>query len=515
MRRLLACLCAAVPVLAACGTTVPAGQTLSGSVPGTMEDRGVGQGPLGEVGTGLAPEGTAVGAGALGAKPGVRGGAGGSTGSAEGTSTAAGASGGTTTATGAGAPAASAGRLRGVTPTAVRIGFPVETGTEAAAEAFGIEGAANVSSEAIVKAVVADVNRTGGVLGRKVEPVFHRYDVAEAISNPDRTVAKICADYGQDRPVYAVVFNIPRAGLRKCLAEMGSPLVLMNNIESTLPAAAYAADGGSYLFGINSITVERQAELFIASLHARTFHEKWNTRTGGSGVEPTRFGVIHVDTPEGHALYDAYAKELAKRGQRFDSSATYPNNVSDAFAATQAAVLKFKSEGITHVFGASVVFMQAAEQQSYRPRYAYLPNLGAFGAANAPPAQMRGALTVGWSPARDVNEAQDPGDNPGSKRCRSAMTAAGLGMGNRSSLATMYNYCDGVYAFRDAQTAGRTLGVASLRQGFESLGSGFPTALSFSARLGPGRHHGVDAVRDMAYDSACSCLVYTSRSDRP
>lgn len=509
MRRLLASLCVVVPMsVAACGTTVPAGQTLDGAAAAAAG----GADGLDPAATGLEPMDSAAGAagstttGAAGAS------AGSSITSSGGTAGPAG-SGNGTAAAGSAAPA-TATKARGVTPTTLRIGFPVETGSEAAAETFGIKGAANVSNESIVKAIVKDVNKSGGVLGRKLEPVFHYFDVAEAISNPDRTVAKICADYGQDRPVYAVVFNVPQAGLRKCLAEMGSPLLVINNIGALLPAGAYAAHGGSYLYGINVITVERQAELFIESLHERRFHEKWSTTTGGPGLEPTRLGVIHADTPDSNALYAAYAKELAKYGDRFDSSVTYANNVQDAFAATQSAVLKFKSEGVTHVYGASVVFMQAAEQQSYRPRYAYLPNLGAFGAANAPPAQMRGALTVGWSPARDVNAPQDPGDNPGSKRCRAVMTAAGLNMENRSSLASMLNYCDGVYSFRDAQNAGGSVGVAALRQGFESLGTRFPTALSFRATLGPNRHHGVNAVRDMAYDSACSCLVYTSRTDR-
>ena len=56
--------------------------------------------------------------------------------------------------------------------------------------------------------------------------------------------------------------------------------------------------------------------------------------------------------------------------------------------------------------------------------------------------------------------------------------------------------------------------MAGLRAGYENLGPRFPTALSFRAHLGPGRHYGIGYVRDMAFDSTCACLEYTSRRDR-
>jgi hypothetical protein len=310
------------------------------------------------------------------------------------------------------------------------------------------------------------------------------------------------------------MLGVPDPGLRKCLAEMGSPLILNYGIGSTLPAKEYDKYGGSYMFGINSISTERLAELFIESLETRSFHEKWNTALGGPGIEPTKLGVIHADSPDQNALYAAYAHELARYGRKFDDSVTYPNNVQEAFAATQGAVLKFKADGITHVYGASVFFMQTAESQNYRPRYAYLPNLGAIGVANAPAAQMKGALTVGFVPLKDVNDPQDPGENAAGKRCRAVMTKAGLNTNNRPDRGTMYNVCDGLYAMRDALAAGRAPTVRGLREGYEALGRSFAPASTFQTIMGPTRHYGIDVVRDMAYNSECSCLVYTSRTNR-
>jgi hypothetical protein len=508
VRQRLACVLLTVPLaLSACGTTVPHANLAGGS-----QQSPAGASGLGEAGTsstsaaaGGAPVPGAAGvAGAAssasaGAGPGGSGLAG--PGGPVGTDSAAGSSGGA--------------KLRGVTATTIKIGAPVETGTQAAADTFGIKGAGTVSQQSVVKAVIDDVNRSGGVLGRKLVAVFHPFDTAQAIANPDATVAAICADYRDDNPVYAVMFSIPMPGLRKCLAEMGSPLVLTQSISSIIPAAAYDQYGGSYMYGVNSITTDRLAQLFIASLEQRSFHEKWNTTTGGpGGVAPVRLGVIHVDTPDINALYDAYARELAKHGHRFEQTVTYPQNTQDAFAATQGAVLKFKAAGITHVYGASVFFMQTAESQNYRPRYAYLPGLGALGVANAPAAQMKGALTVGWTPMTDVNDPQDPGETPAGKHCRAVMGRAGLNTGSRADRGTMYNICDGLYALRDALAAGDAPTVLGLRRGYEALGSRFPTALTFQSTLGPRRHYGVDVVRDMAFSSECSCLVYSSRTNR-
>jgi hypothetical protein len=193
---------------------------------------------------------------------------------------------------------------------------------------------------------------------------------------------------------------------------------------------------------------------------------------------------------------------------------TYAADLQSGLAATQNAVLKFRSEGVTHVFGASVFFLQAAEQQNYRPRYAYQPGLGALGVANSPPAQMRGSQTVGWTPTVDVRASEDPGETPAGKRCRALMAKSGYTSSARGDVGTMYAVCDWLGSFRTALLTGGGISVPALRRGFELLGSSFPTALTFKALLSPTRHFGVDSVRDMAYDTGCSCLKYTSRTDR-
>jgi ABC-type branched-subunit amino acid transport system substrate-binding protein len=391
----------------------------------------------------------------------------------------------------------------------------VAGGTDALAGSLGISGGGTLAVDKVVAAMVAEVNRTGGILGRQLALYVHSYDAAKALSNPSQVLAEVCADFRDDHEVFAVLSSVLDPALRQCLAEMGSPLLALGGGVSTIiSAAAYQENGGSYLYGIDTISIERLSELFIQSLLARRFTEPWNTASGAPGGAPVKLGVIHVDAPDTTALYAAYGRELEKAGLRFEEKVTYPQNIDDAIASSLSAVLRFRSAGITHVFGASAFFLRVAESQGYRPRYAYLPALGAIGVANSPAPQMRGAMSVGWVPVTDVGGAQDPGDNPGATACRTTMQAAGLSLAARADVAVMYAACDAVGAFRAALTAGGSADVASLRRGYESLGSSFPTALAFGASLGPNRHNGVDSVRDLAFDAGCACLEYTSGSNR-
>jgi len=501
LRRLTACAVLSLGLsLAACGTTVPLTQTPPGAQPGSGVDVGPGQVPTDGGNATVAPqasgEPTSVG-GTTGSAGGVPGGTSGS-----------GATGGTD---GTGALAVQG---RGVTAKTITIGAAIPTGTEAAGKALGISGAGAIAEEDIWEAVLADVNRSGGVLGRTLVLHNHSIDLATFVANPAQTYAEICADFRDDHKVFAAMMYIADPTLRRCFAQMGSPFVVYGSI-TMAPAAAYGEHGGSFLYGPSSITQERMSELFVQSLLARSFTQKWDINNGGPGIAPVKLGLIHADKPDQNNLYAAQTRELAKRGWKFSDKVTYSaEDASTALAGTRSAVLKFRAQGISHVFGASGFFLQYAESQNYRPRYAYLPGLGSIGAANVPARQMRGALTVGWSPAQDVNAAEDPGDNPGSARCRDVMRSAGLPPGNRTDVKLMYAVCDAVYSFRAAVEAGGEASVAGLRRGYEALGTRFGPALTFTSSFGPSRHYGVSSVRDMHYDSSCSCLKYSSRTNR-
>jgi hypothetical protein len=505
MRRLTACASIALALaVTGCGTTVPLTQTVAGGQVDAGQDLGLGQaGPSSSSPSYQAQPGGST------AVPGGVGGTGTTGGVANGTTGQ-----GTTGTTG------STGGLpitgRGVSATTITIGAAFATGSGDVASMFGISGAGALSEQDLWNALVADLNKSGGILGRKVQLYVHPVDLAGYVANPAQTIAEVCADFRDDHKVFVAMISISAPDLRKCMADMGTPLVVYDaTVGSIVPAAAFREHQGSYLYVPNGIASERLAELFVKSLMARSFTEKWDTTQGKpGGIAPTKLGLIHADTPDENTKYAAYARELGKYGLAFSDTVTYSGDVSTALATTQSAVLKFSSEGITHVFGASAFFLRDAESQHYRPRYAYLPALGAFGAANSPPEQMNGAMTVGWAPTIDVNQEQDPGDTAGAAHCRAVMRAAGLTATNRQDQKLMYAVCDALYSFRAALTASQAPSVPGLRRGYEALGGSFKGAQTFASLLAPNHHYGVDSVRDVAYDTACTCLKYTSKTNR-
>jgi len=492
--------------VSACGSTVPLSQqgaaaTGLGST-GSLGGQAGGS-SSGTTGSGFAPTG-----GSSGSSLGSVGGDSGSSSASAGSDV---------TGGGSSTPTGPDGKLsgRGFTATTLTIGVPMDQGTSAVANSMGISGAATVSAKDLVDAAIAEVNRHGGILGRKVVVYYHNFDTASYIANPSPVVAEMCTDFRDDHHVFAVLFTLPTPDLRECLAQMGTPLMGGDGGTSVIPQAQYSAHGGSYFYAPQAITVETLARLFISSLMARNFHEKWDTKTGSAGgLAPVKLGVIHADSPDVNALYAAYAKELAKYGLKFTDSVTYTASVQAGLAATQNAVLKFAADGITHVYGASAFFLKDAQNQGYHPRYAYLPGLGELGAENVPAEQMKGAMTVGWEPTNDVNQAQDPGPTAGAAACRAVMRKAGITSDARADLQSMYTVCDLVNVFTASLRRGGSISVAGFRKGFESLGTTFPMALTFNATMAPNHHYGVDAVRDMAWDSACPCLKYTSKTYR-
>jgi hypothetical protein len=103
----------------------------------------------------------------------------------------------------------------------------------------------------------------------------------------------------------------------------------------------------------------------------------------------------------------------------------------------EAGVLRFRSEGVTHVLSTDqflFVFATKAESQNYRPRYGITTANAPYVLlqTTAPQRQLVGSIGVGAIPGLDVDAQHDPGNAvPGAARCRSIMAKAGLSYGEK------------------------------------------------------------------------------------
>ncbi len=512
MRRSLAGLACVALLATGCGSTVRVGSgalgsdaglgsslgstsTSSGTVPTDSDGQPLAGGTAGSTGSGTS--GTVVSRGAS-STIGGRGSA------------------GTTGA--AGSPGSTAAQPkpgetgRGFDAKTLTVGVVIITGTDSAAKAFGVSGGSTGDPQAQYDAVTAHINASGGIAGRTLKLLYHSVDLLTAVNNPDQAVAQVCAAFTEDNKVFAVLQPLPTAQQRDCLAKADTPMI---EAGTSLIGQPEYDKYPNLLFGPGRMNTDRLISLLFSSLDARSFFTGWDTLAGGPGKAPVKLGLLYPETPDTKYMVALERRELAARGMRFDDEISYPANLNAGLSATQNAILKFKADGITHVFGASVFFLQGAEQQQYRPRYVIAPGVGQLYAANSPAAQMAGSMTVGWQPPHDVNQSEDPGDvSPAETRCKKIMAASGQSYAAREALASMVGICDVEFFLRDALAGKRAISNAVLRSGADALGSGWQSAQTWISRFSASKHASADAVRDQAFNAECTCMVYTSTKNR-
>ena len=515
---------AALLATAACGTTVqnagagagglqqgPAGGTTGGdglTVPGGTTG-GTSGGTTGLAGTtGTAPLGGSTTGGT------TTGGTttGGTTtgGTATGGTTGGGTTGGTT-----GAPGGAVSGP-GITASEVRIGVSYCTDCAGANAALGAGGDDPGDTRRYARAAIDDVNARGGVLGRKLVPVFHGFSASD---NIDASAQAACERWTKDTPVAGMFFR--GEVIYDCARKAG---VLAGN---TVMDAVTGPILQRYpnLFSPNAIRLEGLYGLTVNAMVKAGWHKP-------GGAWPTgKIGLITWQSPQyEYAMKEGYLKAMKANGLK-DEDVRYiavPQNagsIADASAAVSNAVLAFRQKGIDHVFigdgaagifggvGLTLLFLQNAQSQSYFPRYGFNGNNGPD-FPNHPQRQLVGMLAID---GLDEDPAKDQGIAPhaGRNRCFEIMRKKGLPVGDAQTQNIALLACEA--AFFAATTFARANGSSLDRviPAVESLGTSYRSVFTYGTRFGPGKHDGVYLFRNLQYDQSCSCLKYTSKPYEP
>ncbi len=515
-------------LLTGCGTTVPQSlQTAQGGGTGTGAD-GSGTDASGSTaagGVGAAPDSdqTALDGGQPAAGTGAASGRGGG-------STAVTSDGGRAGATAAGgAPAtgqspagravgALAAKGRGWDEKRVYVGIPTADDANAQFKSLG----ANFDSGSVrgdIDAIVADINKSGGILGRQLVPVYRDAKSTDYASNAASTAQAMCTYFTQDRPVIAVINGAPQLdGLdtfHRCLERVSVSLVSFTNTD-------YADTDyqrlGPHLFSAASLSTDLIVPNLISSLKRQGFFTGWDVRSGSASDAPVKVGVLEPDSPQGHHVATLFKSELRKVGLSVASEYFY--DPSGSGGKSQSEVLQFQSAGVSHVLNLPPIeaevlqFQLTAETQRYRPRYGItsfdLPLTVQENAAIVPPAQQVGSMGIGWQPYNDVDAAHDPGDSPGRRACLDTLRRGGQtfsGSQRRAALIAVL-FCDALHLVRDAAVASGGFDGDALLAGTSRAGLRLATAGTFRSNLSD-RHHGVPgSYRDLQYRKDCSCFTY-------
>jgi len=498
-RRLVPIVFLAIVALAACNSTTRSGKGLDvGHLTASPTGTAGGVGPDQSSSPVPGASGAAPGSGQPGGF-GAAGPGGGSPGSTGSGGVAGGPGGGGLSAS---APARYVAGVRGITPTAIRIGvrFVSQQGAAAFTAATGTVGVNPGDTKAMAQAMVDDINSRGGLGGLKVQPYYLEYDVTKILTQ--QTAAenqRHCEYFAHDAKVFAVVSGVPGdAVLAGCMAAFRLPYVqdaVSPYMDNTVMKQTYG-----YFYTPAEPNASRMARFWIDGLNGEGFFG------GGSKV-----GLVRLSgtTQDRVSKFDI-KPELARIGHPLTSEV----QLSDAQQASEG-VLQFRAAGIDRVLIlddsslVAQVWMNDAESQAYRPRY----GLNSINAPevlvhNAPANQLNNALGVGWYHPYDVPSVPAAEISPAEHHCVDLMKAHGIVSADTVSYGLMIYTCD-VFSFLEAAWARvPRFDEAGLLAGAEGLGNSWATSATFAAQFGSGRLDGTAAVRNFAYDGGCKCFVY-------
>ena len=404
---------------------------------------------------------------------------------------------------------------QGVTDKEIQIGIPWTDSAGAANAAFGVAGVGQIDQKRAWDALVADMNQHGGIAGRKIAPIFHRIDGTDFTTTTEASEAAICATFTQDNHVF-VVLGGGDDSFKQCVESKGVPQIETGN--SLADAKTYA--DFPLLLTVSQPAVDRMARFQVNALAAKSYY---------SGPV-FKLGVVRYDYP----TYDRAIVQLRNALSAHNvpitdeiviNHAPSTSGVGDETAAIRAAVLKMKTDGVTHIeFLATpnaflqFTFMKNAQAQAYNPRYGLDSNDGGQALAtllqNDAGPQLKNALSVGWFPIFDVpaSEYPDAAASASWRHCKEVLVAAGQNFGDptRNIDAQASSMCEQLYFAKAAiEAGGAALSPKSMIAGAEKV-EGYDSTMTFGVKMAPSQHDGAAAYRDATWYDDCTCFKYTS-----
>ncbi|MEX0874535.1 MAG: ABC transporter substrate-binding protein [Actinomycetota bacterium] len=403
---------------------------------------------------------------------------------------------------------------RGVTATSIKIGFNITKNLSAALVAVGFGGGGSgefVGEERpIVDALIKQMNKGGGIAGRKIEPVFFEYDATQA-QGWDALAAQACATFIEDNEVFAVVSgHVGQTDtLLSCLAEGGVPLVQQNQWPYD---GEYFNSYAGWFYQPSRMRPERWVPQYIDGL-----------KGAGYFTSGYKLGLIRFDAPVFGRIEKMIRSTLKSRGLNLTDVSVIgtPQSVGQFSAMSgelSNTILQFRSKGITHVIFdeyAAIIpffFLTQAESQRFRPRYGFTSvNLPGTNEQQHGPPQLHGSISVSWLPGQDffADAPKDPRITAGGafQRCMKLLRDE---LGLPASRLYGPSHCDNLFFLESALGRTNDITPAGLRASAESLGTSYDSPYTWSTRFGPGRTDGASKTMLSKYDDGCECFKFSN-----
>jgi len=418
----------------------------------------------------------------------------------------------------------------GVTADKIYVGLIWPKNQDSVNRAAGAGGISVGDTKADANAIIDDLNKHGGIAGRKVVPVWQAVDNASA-QTIDSQLAAACDHFAHDERVFAAIGQ-GTASYRACLAHNG-----IVQLDQDLPGVSDAEFAKYPTFvELGYPKLSRIAHITLDALAAQNYFSPWNNTAGAPAkVGKAKVGVLTLDDPGYNAVVDQILIPGLKQlgydpGNDVARIAVSENaaDISNQATANQSAELKFSSDHVTHVVvfeaqgGNSLLFMNQAESQHYRPRYGVNSGSGLqtlLDAGDIQRAQAVGATGVGWLPAYDLPAAMNPDNgkysNAERRNCLAIFKRYGITFGNPNAEFAEFVYCSTLHVLRDAlNRTPNLITPATFVAAIDGLHTAYTAPSALGTYLGAGRHDAPSTSYLWHYFADCKCLHYTGKPQR-
>lgn len=406
----------------------------------------------------------------------------------------------TRAATGGGtvtAPSGSVGASDvGVTADTIKIGFLLLDVGSLSRVGIAVPGADPAVQQQAFQAQLDDVNKRGGIHGRKLVGVYQKFDV---LSQDNMRQACLAL---RDQKVFGIVAAGGYFGPSVlCITEEGGTPLVTAGTDGT--STEYVRRSQGLLFSMFQ-TSNRQMANWAAELHSLGMlaNKKIGVVTQGF-MNPG-------DTVVGG--------ELSAALKRFDQSITHVARLSDDLntAASQMPieVQQMRSKEVNLVLlmsrsANSSAFVQTADNQGYRPQYSITDwaSMNNDTSNQNMPASYDGTPVITTYRTGEAKAGIE--ESPAEKECR-AIFERGLGrpMDQKDSNEHGLNgsNCTTLKAFLlGLEKAGRTLTRGSFSTGMQSIGV-FPMSMWGGGSFAPGKFGAADLIRTSRWFGDCRCI---------
>jgi hypothetical protein len=405
----------------------------------------------------------------------------------------------------------------GVTATSVNVGVIYVTNGGAENAALGGAGITQGDEKQDWTILINDANAHGGVLGRKIVPVFFTEDATTTQTAAEQEQAA-CSYWTQDHKVFAVAATLDDTGL-ECLFRNDVSAVYAENVTGDDDSVYHRFPN---FVDVGMPSLDRAAKAEVASLMRQRYFEPRAT-----------LGILTWDYPGfNRMLNNSLLPALRAAGHppKDVERVSFPQSNSELAKSgsdVANAMLKFRSDGVDHILimdasgDLTFLALNQAESQHYYPRYgfnSYNAVEALAGPGDIPRDQLQGSLGIGWWPILDLAPADNPDNGPYSnvarQRCIKLYNRHGVTFSDANAEGVGLLICDKVWFLQAAMDKSQRLTSTGFIDGVDSLGATFTDGLTIGTYFDATHHSGASLYRDWAYVASCGCMRYTSAGSR-